>query len=142
MDIGIIIRNSEDDIMTYLYSSKRLLANPVVSKALTLRMAQFLCTELGFMEVSPESDYQVIVRTINNSDVLCTDYKSIVLDTQEILSTNPQWKIEFVFRKANRATDLLANLVFSFPLETVWIEEGPYQIQNTIIKDKYSNCDT
>lgn len=66
----------------------------------------------------------------------------LVMDTWKILSANTQWKAEFIFREANRAADLLANLAFSFRIETLWIDEGPYQVLNTILKDKYCNSDT
>lgn len=75
--------------------------------------------ELVFMEVSLKSNSQVIIYATYSSDDLCTDFESIVLDTCKILSTYPQWKVEFIFREANRAADLLANLAFSFSLKTI-----------------------
>lgn len=80
--IGVIIGNSTSDIMACLCSCERLLTNPAVAETLAIRRALIMCSKLGLSDVFLEGNSHTIVRATNSNDDLCTDYGSIVMDTE------------------------------------------------------------
>lgn len=77
--------------------------------------------ELGLTKILFEGDSQILVWATNCKDELCTDYGSDIMDTWKLLSVNQHWNLVFTYKEANRDATMLANLVFSFPIEIIWI---------------------
>lgn len=60
-------------------------------------------------------------------------------DTRIFLSVNLSWLVDFTYREANSVADsTLVKLALTFSEEKLWIE-GPTQIFNSVVKEKYCN---
>ncbi|XP_042958180.1 uncharacterized protein LOC122293763 [Carya illinoinensis] len=137
--IGIIIRDSEGEIFACLCLRVNNLLKPVCVEACALRRAMFFCLELGCSNAVFEGDSLVVVNAANSEGEVGTDYSVIIEDTRKMLNNNVRWSVKFTHREANNVAHILAKLALDCSDETVWIEEGPPQIKNFVLKEKYCN---
>lgn len=61
----------------------------------------------------------------------------MIEDIKRLLVGNLHWSVQFTYRKANNTVHLLTKLAFNYNSETVWLDEDPLQIMNSMLKEKY-----
>lgn len=64
---------------------------------------------------------------------------NIIEDVRMLVTNRLNWGARFVYREANNIVHKLAKLAFSIFDEKVWIEHGPIEITNDILKEKHCN---
>lgn len=79
--IGVVVRDSNGDMLACLCSSVGYLMKSIVAKALALRSAAILCSELGLSNVVLEGDSQMVVKATNSDEELWAEYENIIKDT-------------------------------------------------------------
>ncbi|XP_042976308.1 uncharacterized protein LOC122307474 [Carya illinoinensis] len=136
---GVVIRDSEGELLACLCSICDHVQNPLVAEALALRRAAILSVEMSFSSVILEGDSQLIVNAVNSDKEIWAEYGNIIEDVRKVLLERPNWGVKFVYRESNGITHKLAKLAFTFTDERVWIEECPVDIIQDIQKEKYCN---
>ncbi|XP_042958077.1 uncharacterized protein LOC122293606 [Carya illinoinensis] len=137
--IGVIVRDSEGEILACMCLRMNNLLKPACAEAYALRRAMFFCLELGCSSAVFEGDSLVVVNATNSGCEVSLDYSVIIEDTRKMLSNDGKWSVKFTHREANNVAHTLAKLTLDCSDETVWIEEGPLQIKNSVLKEKYCN---
>ncbi|XP_042973040.1 uncharacterized protein LOC122304840 [Carya illinoinensis] len=137
--IGIIVRDSEGEILAYLCSKLSIVVKAVVVEAYALRRAMFSYLELGLQKVMLEGDSQVVVKDTNDNVDIWADYVVIIEDTRRLMKNNMSWSVNFIHREANNLAHSLAKMALTCAEEIVWMEEAPPQIMSSVLREKYCN---
>ncbi|XP_042944640.1 uncharacterized protein LOC122278525 [Carya illinoinensis] len=137
--IGIIVRDSEGEILACLCSKLSIVVKAIVAEAYALRRALFFCLELGLQKVLLEGDSQVVVKDTNSNADIWANYGVVIEDIRSLLKDNMSWSVNFIHREANNVAHSLAKMALTCDEEIVWMEEGPPQIMNAVLKEKYCN---
>ncbi|XP_042983169.1 uncharacterized protein LOC122312591 [Carya illinoinensis] len=86
--VGIIVRDSDGEILACLCISVNYLLKPACAKAYALRRAMFFCLELGCTNAVFEGDSLIVVNAANSEDEMSIDYSVIIEDTRKMLNNN------------------------------------------------------
>ncbi|KAF5452147.1 hypothetical protein F2P56_027178 [Juglans regia] len=136
MEIGIIIRDEEGEVLVVVEGQQRYVVQPAVAESYALWKAIEVCRDLNLERVIFEGDAQVIVKAVNSKEEDRSAYGSIVEASKKLISSWKDWSVEFVYRHANEAAHTLAKEALHLDTEFVWIEEIPNCIRNITEKER------
>ncbi|XP_042969115.1 uncharacterized protein LOC122301804 [Carya illinoinensis] len=119
--VGIIVRDSDGEILACLCLSVNYLLKPACAEAYALRRAMFFCLELGCTDAVFEGDSLMVVKAANGEDEMSTDYSVIIEDTRKMLNNNGRWSVKFTHREANNVAHMLVKLALDCSDEIVEI---------------------
>ncbi|KAF5472463.1 hypothetical protein F2P56_009180 [Juglans regia] len=137
--VGVVIRDSKGEMLACLCSKFDHNKNPIVAEALALRRDAILCAELGLSDVMLEGDSQLTFNATSSGEEIWAEYENIIEDIKKVMPERSNWCIKFVYREATNIAHKLAKLALTFYDEKEWIEEGPVEITNDMLKEKYCN---
>ncbi|KAF5468669.1 hypothetical protein F2P56_012808 [Juglans regia] len=137
--IGVVVRDSNGEILACLCSRFAHNSNPYVAEALSLRKAVTFCSEMGFSDVVLGGDSLIIVNATKSGEEIGAEYGCIIDDVRRIMNGRLSWDVRFVYREANNTAHKLARLALTVGDENVWIEDNPVEIASDILVEKLCN---
>ncbi|XP_035545074.1 uncharacterized protein LOC118348177 [Juglans regia] len=99
--IGVVVRDSNGEILACLCSRFAHNSNSYVAEALGLRKAVTSCSEMGFSDVVLEGDSLIIVNATKSGEETGAEYGCIIDDVRRIMNGRLSWDVRFVYREAN-----------------------------------------
>lgn len=116
--IGVICRNDRGEILTYL--TKRIFAtSPLIAKALGLREATLLASNLQIRQVIMETDSQALVEACRSKRNI-GEIQALVHDINELRRGMEHCEITWIKREANSVAHELAALASRNLLHHDW----------------------
>lgn len=102
-----------------------LIINPVHVEALALRRAMSICNDSGLNQIEFEGDFQYLVQLVKSREEGPSELRPIMFNIQELLKQHTRWRIQFVYRDANKSAHNLAKLACNLVYDIIWMEECP-----------------
>ena len=139
MGAGIVMRDSEGEVLVSLCVSKLNVGSPFVAETVALWRALTLCEELNVWEAVFEGDALGVIQAINSKEESWEWSGQLIEDIRGILVNRPLWKIQHIYREGNKLAHFLATFAYNVKEEQVWIEDGPKGYFSFFLQDKFCN---
>lgn len=120
--VGIIVRDHEGFVLAAHSTTKNILVEPVVAKALAALYAVNFCREMNFYDILMEGDALQIVSAVKMESKYWSRYGHIVDGIKVGLHTLRSWHIDHVKRDANTTAHSLAQEAILSVIDKVYIE--------------------
>ncbi|GMI66103.1 hypothetical protein HRI_000279600 [Hibiscus trionum] len=133
---GIIVRNSEGEIMAAASYPHRDVSSPEIAEALACHRALVLASEQGFRRISVEGDAQTIIRKISSPLIDKSETFAVISDIKSFCGQFESISFRYINRKLNDAAHTLACLGRSSQEPRIWIEEAPAQVEVIADRDR------
>lgn len=125
MGIGVIVRDSQSEVLPTLSSPKAFITNPTIAEATaTLRAVSFV-QELGFFSMILEGDAFQIVQALKKDGVNRSKFNHLTEKDRDLLQSLHSWRILHVHRYLNEATYCLTKDALRLREDLALIEEFP-----------------
>lgn len=98
--------------------------------------AMQLYQELGFSHMVFEGDAKQVIDIITGKSVDCSWKGRLVEDIQFFMERQANWKVVFTKRGGNQVANVATQFARGLISESMWIEEGPYEVMASILRDK------
>lgn len=118
-----MVRDDIGKVIMSFGSPTYLIINPVHVEALASRRAMFICNDSGLNQIEFEGDFQYLVRLVKSREEGPSKLRPIMFDIQELLKQHTRWRIQFVYRDANKSAHNLAKLTCTLVSKIIWMEE-------------------
>ncbi|KAK8478583.1 hypothetical protein V6N13_129174 [Hibiscus sabdariffa] len=133
---GIFIKNSEGKLLAACTIPNLYVMNPEMVEALACDQALILSLELGLKRIEVEGDTLVVIsKVVNpviNRSTLGTVYSNILEKRRNFDFLN----FSHVYRINNNAAHVLVRVGKQNPQVSVWFEEAPQPVEETVMRDK------
>ncbi|XP_042972830.1 uncharacterized protein LOC122304638 [Carya illinoinensis] len=139
MGIGVVIGDSEGELMECLIAPKKHVPSVFQAESYALHRVMELCIELGLSQVCFEGDAKVVIDAVNSKEEDSSWYGQKIEDLQQIMAGYPEWKIVFVHRTANVSAHTATKLAIRVSSENVWLEDDPVEVRRSIMDDLVCN---
>ncbi|XP_042954577.1 uncharacterized protein LOC122290987 [Carya illinoinensis] len=134
--LGIIVRNNAGDIMAAVCTPRKLVVSPFLVECHALWRSMEVCRELGFWDIILEGDAKNVIDRVNSATEDESEWGQIITDLKTVLGRCDGWSLNFIHREKNGVAHFLAKMALNLDEERCWIEEGPIQIEQLIVKEK------
>ncbi|KAF5461926.1 hypothetical protein F2P56_017985 [Juglans regia] len=136
--IGIVIRDSNGEVMVTVCSRKDHVISPFIAECQALKRSIDLCKELGFGAVMMEGDAKGMIETVLAKEADESEYGQLIEDTKRAFAQGIHWSLSFIHREGNSVAHSLAKKALLTDTELCWIEESPQEVIQKIVYDR--NC--
>ena len=133
--MGVIIRN---DLGLVMATSSQIIPLPTsveMVEMLTARNAVCLARELQFNKVIVEGDSEVVIKSLNSSNVPSTSFGHIVRDIKIVSTAFSEISFCHTRRQGNKVAHSLARRACKFSPYNVWMEDVPPDILSVYLPD-------
>jgi glutamate 5-kinase len=97
-----------------------------------------LCVSLEFHNVILEGDSLEVIQALCKEECLWGHYGTLINEAKLLLQNVHQWSAYYVKRTGNVAVHRLAKLALSLNEESLWREDYPLCVRQTVIDDVIS----
>ena len=121
--IGVVIRNSEGEVMASLSQQIPLPTTVAQVEALAARRAVEIARELGFPRITIEGDSESICKDLLNPSPSLALHGLLIRDAQELGHSFLKINFSHVCRQGNGVAHSLARRAILSPILNVWMED-------------------
>ena len=133
--IGIVIRDSQGNVMASLCSNLGVCYQPQIAEALGILRGLFLARETGLFPAILESDALSIVDLIASPSAVDSDVGVLIHDIRSVLAYSNFFSVAFSSRLTNKVAHGLAKLALGYVGEFVWMEDCPLAVESLVSGD-------
>ena len=126
--LGVVIRNSEGQVMLSLSEKTTLPFTAIKVEALAARRALKLALETRFQQITLEGDSQTLISALVNNTHSLSSFGHIMKDIQYLASCFSKINYSHVRRHCNTVAHSLARRAISLSQMQVWMEDVPSDI--------------
>ena len=126
--IGVIIRNSDGDVMASMSQQVQLPTTVTQVEAMAARKAAEFALEIGFNKVVLEGDSEIVYKDLKNNGPSLALHGRLVQDVKALFPLFSSICFSHVGRAGNKAAHSLARRAILSQNLNVWMEDVPLDI--------------
>ena len=132
--VGVVIRNSNGEVIGALSESYFLPATVEDVEAIACRKAISFAINLGLENVVFEGDSETIIKALNSDFTCLTSFGHIIDDARTLALCFDTFSFMHVKRSGNAVADKLAKLA-KYSHSQVWYDDIPYDVKQLALVD-------
>ena len=102
-------------------------------EVLAVRKALELTIELGFDNITPEGDFEVLIKSLVKCDNSLAHYGHLLADINVLMARFSSLRLSHVRRHCNSLAHALARCASSTPDLSIWMEEIPTDLNSVYL---------
>ncbi|XP_059455324.1 uncharacterized protein LOC132185582 [Corylus avellana] len=133
--MGVVIRNSDGDVVAVRCMTKQGLTNPLVAEAWAGVQALIFGREMDLNHIVLEGDAKIVVDALLLTEPNWSKIGHQIADMKMLLDAFPSWSVRAVGRAVNNAAHVIARMAVKDNIERTWRGCYPKCIHDIIRKE-------